>query len=126
MTRTQAGLRARSQTHWADVDHVTEAAEDMPLEFLDCRDFRHAWRRYSTSLAPDGTWERVVQCSRCGVLRTEGLSRSGGRLGGPKYEYPDGYLIPNLGRIGGDALDALRLVSLVRGAQPEPPTRKRK
>jgi hypothetical protein len=117
-------LPSSTRTHWADVGEVSSAAEDMPLEFLDCRDFRHAWRRYSTNLAQDGTWERVVRCLRCGVLRTESLTRTGGRISHPRYEYPDGYLIPQLGRIGGDALDALRLVSLVRGSAPTEPKAK--
>jgi hypothetical protein len=86
----------------------------MAPEHLACRDYKHSWAPYSGGQNHDGTWERTLQCARCLTLRGETLTRTGHVIGGRRYEYPEGYLVPGLGRLGGEALDTVRLTSLMR------------
>jgi len=111
--------RAETQPSlWADEAEVAEAAKSWKPASQDCREFRHAWERYTASIAQDGSVERTLQCGRnCGTLRSETLHIIGERLvrvGSPRYSYEEGYLIPGLGRIGGEGLEVLRFIAMSR------------
>lgn len=89
-------------------------AEDLPDDFLMCRDLGHVWRSYTARLTGESTYERTMQCERCDTLRHQECSASGAVLGN-SYSYESGYLAPrNSGRLTSADRDGLRLSSLMR------------
>lgn len=97
---------------------TTEAASfaaGLPESYLMCRDAGHSWRPHFAQWAEEhGCWERSLICSRCATRRVQYLSRTGARLNGGGYEYPEGYQHTGLGRLDGADRDTLRLESLLR------------
>lgn len=114
MVTAAQGRKQRPEVRYADPADVREMAEGMPQEFLECRDFQHMWRpmgcRYQVKTQ---TYERSLKCERCDTVKSQVLSRTGAVLG-TKYEYADGYTTKGNGRMGSEARDALRLVSVLR------------
>lgn len=82
-------------------------------EFLQCRDYLHAWRPFTAQWMPSfNVYEVREQCMRCHTLRIRELDRHGHVLA-RHYEYPDGYSMKGLGRLTGDDRDKIRLASLL-------------
>ncbi len=110
---------AKSQTasrgpEFADPQEATEWARDLNDAYLECRDERHDWRRVSARWLPEaGVYERKRKCRRCKTVKTQTLSELGTVVSNA-YDYPDGYQTTGLGRLAGDSLAAMRLVSLTR------------
>lgn len=118
-------MEATTTTLGADVHEVAEFAKSLSTTFLLCRELQHNWKPFSARWDDEHhNYERVIRCVRCRTRKVQRLSSSGGILSS-HYEYPDGYLHANLGRIIGEARDTLRLESLIRsldGHAPALPT----
>lgn len=69
-----------------------EFLNELPDEFLECRDLRHAWIGALWFQEPDGTVIRVTKCARCETRREEviDLSAQSG-VASRTYLYPKGY-----------------------------------
>lgn len=71
----------------------------MSVQFLECRDLRHAWEHYGDTVVVSRRREvrvfvRVLRCARCEAQRQDTYSigrRTVDRVG-TKYRYPTGYL----------------------------------
>lgn len=75
---------------------------------------RHSWRPFDAGWSDHlHCFVRIRRCSRCRTKKKQHIAE-GGAIISAQYEYPDGYQTENLGRLAGDSLDALRLVSLNR------------
>lgn len=115
MRRSSTTISHQQETLFADVETAVEAAEDMPDEYLECRDMGHQWakhggRVYTTHI------DKTLRCPRCHTMRVFVLTPLGGIVSS-HYDYSEApnYLMPKgTGRIGGDAKDALRLVATYR------------
>ena len=118
MANTSRG-RQRRQTRqqgpeWADPTEAADWARDLSDAHLECRDERHDWRRMSARWLPEaGVFERKRKCRRCKTVKTQRLSELGTVVSNT-YDYPDGYQTSGLGRLAGDSLAAMRLVSVHR------------
>lgn len=99
----------------SDADEVREWADTLPDKYLQCRDLGHNWRPYDVRRHRDGGFERVHRCTSCRGRRYQHLT-SDGMILGSRLDYPDGYLHSGQGRITGNSRGALRLASMVRGA----------
>jgi len=75
-------------------------ADEIPPEYLWCKDMRHAW-------SPDSEvarevfnrrtehWEiwRTVRCDNCGTHKTQKLDKAFRPVTSPTYDYPPGYKV---------------------------------
>lgn len=85
----------------------------LPDEFVQCRDWGHAWRSLNARRNDDGSYLVTLRCQRCDCRRTRTISARGAVLA-TGYDYPDGYLLNGLGRLTGSDRDTLRLDSVRR------------
>jgi hypothetical protein len=74
-------------------------ADNIPVEYLWCRDMRHAWDPDSLTAREVFNrrierWEvwRTVRCLNCGGYKTQKLTKNY-QLVGTDYQYPDGYRV---------------------------------
>lgn len=102
-------------------DLFVDALEQVPPEFLACREMAHPWRVTSAFRVVDTTKEedrrprggfrlfaeRRLTCQRCGMIRSDAFAM-GTRAGhttlhkiSSQYEAPEGYAISGLGRTAG-------------------------
>lgn len=98
MARTKAATRRR----------IEKFVADLPIEFLECRQFGHAWTA-STVTKTGGRFEVTIRCLRCASYAVERLRSDGVRNGKRNIQYVEGYLSHGLGRLDGAARAALRL-----------------
>lgn len=107
----------RSRSGFADASEVTELAKEMKQAYLECRELGHLWRPWMAQEIRDERlgrhWERTLRCGRCRSKRNQILT-SNGSVVSNSYSYADGYVNKGLGRIVGEARDALRAESLRR------------
>lgn len=89
----------------ATPDHTVE---DISNEFLQCRDFGHAWKPHNVKVDRKAQEiHRIFSClHECGTERTQVLSADGYILRN-FYTYADGYVLKGLGRL--DAGDRARI-----------------
>ena len=61
---------------------------------LSCRQGAdgHHWQQCKPDFKPDYGQAIVQQCTVCGAIKRQVVSKMGERLAHPEYEYPDGYL----------------------------------
>jgi hypothetical protein len=97
-----------------DEPHTLEAAvQGLRPEFLQCRDYGHAWRKFTAKWLPSfNLYDVREKCMRCDTTRARSIGRHGERLGA-QYEYPDGYQMTGMGRLSGDDRDVIRLASVL-------------
>jgi hypothetical protein len=88
-------------------------AEKLPAEFLECRQYRHAWSAHTVQTGKS-TYTVTIRCLRCKSLATEVIDQTGQREGNRHINYAEGYLARGLGRMDGTALAAVRLENLHR------------
>lgn len=94
-----------------DLDNTIKG---MRSDYLQCRDFGHAWRPYTARWEEsERAYESTLRCSRCKAKRVRLIDKRGHQVGSD-YDYPDGYLITGMGRLTGDDRAALRLESVLR------------
>lgn len=93
---------------------MADLLDSMPDEFLECRE-QHAWVKAGTAWdARLKCYTRVRYCPRCEGTRKQRIAADGSLIGHAFYEYPDGYLIKGIGRIGSDGRDQMRLYNIRR------------
>lgn len=91
---------------------VKAAAKKLPEEFVTCRDVGHTWRQFRIARIRGG-YNRDLFCPTCKTNRHEFITRTGEKMS-VGYTYPKGYQFSGMGRILGDARNAIRLESVVR------------
>lgn len=102
---------------WADPADVQSWASDLDEPHLLCRDLGHLWKPLGATFNLDQrAFERTLRCSRCRTERSQTLSRVGAVLKN-NYDYPEGYLVPKLGRLAGDSRNVVRLESVNRSIE---------
>lgn len=98
MARTKAATRRQMQRFVAD----------LPTEFLECRQFGHAWTAHTVAKT-GGRFEVTIRCMRCTSQAVERLRSNGLRNGKRNIQYVDGYLSHGMGRLDTSARAVLRL-----------------
>lgn len=89
------------------------AIKGLRPEFIQCRDYLHAWRPFTCQWMPSfNVYEAREHCMRCGTIRVREMDRHGHVLS-KHYEYPDGYSLKGFGRLSVDDRDAIRLASIL-------------
>lgn len=92
-----------------ELDH---AIDSMEIEYIQCRDFGHAWQSHFARYKPSvREYESQQKCIRCGTIRVRDLDHRGALLG-THYLYVEGYTIKGMGRLLGSDKDHLRLNSI--------------
>jgi hypothetical protein len=110
--------RGRKSSHLKVVDRsdpnfdLDRVIDDMPIEYVQCRDYMHGWRSFTAKRIDNGLIEQTQRCGRCRSTRTRVLNGRGGVVESWKIDYVDGYLIKGLGRITGADADHVRLRSV--------------
>jgi hypothetical protein len=91
---------------------LDDAISHMRESHLSCRDYGHSWRRHDARyVASERAYEQTLRCAQCRTIRRRLIDSHGGLIS-THYDYPDGYVIPGLGRVVGDAKAAVRLASV--------------
>lgn len=86
----------------------------MRSDFLQCRDFGHAWRPFTARwVATERAYETQLRCSRCKTIRVRWIGQRGEQIES-RYQYTDGYTIKGMGRLTGSDRDLIRLASVLR------------
>lgn len=99
---------------YADADAVEAVAAQWTDEQITCRDLGHHWRPADAlHVARLRYWRVSHECARCGMVRIREMSESG-HVFASSYVYPEGYLVKGLGRIAGEAKDAVRIAAVRR------------
>lgn len=76
-----------------------KSVEDIPDEFLLCRDLGHAWAPYDVRVSRKAQEiHRILQCRTCPTQRTQILSLDG-EIRRSKYDYPEGYVLSGVGHL---------------------------
>lgn len=73
--------------------------EEMPAAHIQCRDYGHSWMPHTVIPLKGGGHERWRRCTRCQSRRMDLLDRSYNYATKPRYEYADGYVVKELGRL---------------------------
>lgn len=103
-----------------------EFARALPTEYVQCRAGSHLWRPSTARWDTEARAYDVRElCDRCTAARVRLISQLGAVLGS-KIEYPEGYLATNIGRLVGEAKDAVRLEMVTRFVGAVPRQRKRR
>lgn len=107
----------RRTPHYADPQDVARVAQSQWTDGqIQCRDMGHHWAPMDAMHVARLRFYRVSHgCGRCGIVRVRELSERG-HVFATTYTYPDGYLVQGLGRIAGDAKDAIRVAAIKRTA----------
>lgn len=87
---------------------------EMPVNFLGCRELRHAWRQQNAVLdRKNKVYDRVLVCRNCGTTKTQLVSAVTGEIiQRHSYDYPERYLVKGTGRLGAGDRDMIRLASI--------------
>lgn len=102
---------------WADPGDVKDWAVTLDEPHLLCRDLGHLWKPFRASFnLTERAYERTLRCSRCKTERSQTLSQVGAVLKN-NYDYPEGYLVPKLGRLAGESRNMVRLESVSRAIE---------
>lgn len=74
---------------------MAKAKDDMPLEFLQCRDLQHSWDAtdiFVTQPTPNEL-RRELTCTRCGGIKAQLLDLRTFEVLSTSYEMPIGYRV---------------------------------
>src|SRR5437660_1472348 len=71
---------------------------DMPENYLECRDVRHAWRTAGWFRGQRRALRRVLECIRCSTQRIDEFKADGSERTILGYRHADGYLLAGDGR----------------------------
>lgn len=92
-------------------DKPQQSIDDIPDEFLLCRDLGHAWAPFDVKISRKyGEIHRVLQCRSCPTQRTQILSMDGSIMRS-KYEYPENYVLTGVGRLSSADRAHVRVMS---------------
>jgi hypothetical protein len=98
-------------TDWASAEDVASAADDWSDGIVHCRTYGHSWRPRTIHHRP-GVYTVVQRCPRCTTSRTQEIDESGYPLSSWRPQYPPGYLLHGVGRLGTHGRAVLRIVNL--------------
>ena len=92
-------------------------AEQILADYLECRDYLHAWQPYNVDIVGTGRnreYRRTLRCGRCKVKRTQVLDYEGRLTGRGGYDYSEAasYLVTGHGRLTASDRAAVRMRSL--------------
>jgi hypothetical protein len=88
------------------------SVEDIPEQFILCRDLLHAWQPYDARISrKHREIERVMRCLRCATLKVQVFSLEG-ELKRSRYEYVEGYLLKGVGHLTVDDRARLRVLDV--------------
>lgn len=83
----------------AQAVQMEELINRLPPEFVQCRDFGHAWgwnSEWGPMVVPQEGFPNVIsrklRCLRCSTERTDFIDRTTGFVSTRHYRHPDGYL----------------------------------
>jgi hypothetical protein len=95
----------------ASSENTPHTIDDISDQFLECRDYGHAWRASDVKISRKAQEiHRVFACLHdCGTLRTQVLS-SDGYILRSFYTYPEGYVLPGIGRLSVDDRARIRVM----------------
>lgn len=97
----------------ASLRRLRQFVADLPAEFLECRQYNHAWTGHTVTRGKK-QYTVVLLCLRCKSHAREILSDDGSREGKRSIQYVEGYLAHGMGRLDGQARAALRLEGVHR------------
>ena len=97
----------------ASIRRLRQFAAALPAEFLECRQYGHAWTAYTVGRGKR-TFEVTIDCMRCKSKAIETLDINGNREGNRRIRYVEGYLCHGMGRLDGRARAVLRLEGVHR------------
>lgn len=103
----------------AKTDNSQQSIEDIPEEFLLCRDLGHAWAPFDVKVSRKAQEiHRILQCRSCPTQRIQILDTNGYRLRS-KYVYPEDvdkdaapYKLKGVGRLSADDNASVRVMSI--------------
>lgn len=122
MPRGSAALRLVDDAEFGKIirfnnlEELEGIADQLPTEFLRCRDLGHNFQPYTVRRYRNAYEERL-RCPRCKTKKIRTIGSRGLFLGSPRYEYPEGYLIKGQGNLSADARGIIRLNSVLRTAR---------
>jgi hypothetical protein len=93
----------------ASTPNINGVLRKMPIDYMMCRDFGHAWQAYTVDV--DGvhrTFVETLECWRCKSFRVRTITRQGKRSKN-HYNYSEGYLVSGWGSMSADDRAKLRL-----------------
>lgn len=99
--------------HRAAEKRLRAFVADLPAEFLECRQYNHAWTGYTVESGRK-QYTVTLRCLRCKSFAREVLAQDGSREGTRTIQYVEGYLAHGMGRMTGEARSALRLEGVHR------------
>ncbi len=108
MARMSAAEKAATQ-------RLLDFVADLPLEFLECRQYNHAWTG-ETVHSGKKQYQVTLRCLRCKSYAREVLLEDGSREGKRQIQYVEGYLAHGMGRLDGRGRSALRLEGVHRNS----------
>jgi hypothetical protein len=101
-------------------EQAVNSIEDIPEEFLICRDLGHSWAPSDVKISGKGRnaeIHRILQCRSCPTQRVQILDVNGYRLRS-KYVYPEDqdkdaapYKLKGVGRLSVDDNASIRVMS---------------
>jgi len=95
------------------LQRLREFVDHLPIEYLECRQYNHAWTGHTVQSGRDG-FQVTLRCLRCQSQATESLTRDGSRDGKRHIHYVEGYLARGMGRLTGRGRDIVRLAGVNR------------
>jgi hypothetical protein len=118
----------RRKAKVADPVDVEKFLQDLPEEYMVCRDIRHRWPDRPDDVGwLDQRYQiywRIHRCERCTAERYQELEA--GMVFKSTIKYPRGFLLRGLGRINGDGLAVVRMTSDVRFLDGQPKPKKKR
>lgn len=97
-----------------DAPTVAARAHDLKDAYLTCRTLGHAWRPRTASWNSEArAYYAAYLCERCGGERACWFDQYG-RPVSNRYTYPEGYVMPGVGRLDRDDRGTIRLEALAR------------
>jgi hypothetical protein len=106
----------------ASVAEVQALASEWTEGMLECRAYGHQWRPSRVVYNKVDRFYAIYQvCPRCGCERYQEMTTIG-RVVASFIQYAPGYLAHGVGRIQGEAKDAVRVAAVVRVYEVEQPS----
>ena len=87
--------KTKTRTTHMTLNEFRERLHNYDENYLTCKDVRHRWTlTQSYERQPNGWVTRMLECDRCGTVRTDNYAiLNGNRLAraGSSYRYPEGF-----------------------------------
>jgi hypothetical protein len=115
VTSIQGQAQAKDERGRHESFDIRATITDMPIDFVQCRDYGHAWRPHNSVWnQQERCYNTSQRCSRCKTIRERDIGQAG-QLVRNRYDYRDGYIIAGMGRLDVSDRDMIRLASVLRG-----------